>query len=48
MDAFEHWQSIYGPFCNYNTNERGLILLELAISNDLVLANTFGHHKASR
>ena len=30
------------------TNERGLRLLEFATFNDLVLANTFGHHKASR
>ena len=33
-----------GPFCN-DTNERGLRLLEFASFNDLVLANTFGHHK---
>ena len=37
-----------GPFCNDDTNERGLRLLESATLNDLVLANTFGHHKASR
>ena len=37
-----------GPFCNDDTNERGLRLLEFATFNDLVLANTFGHHKASR
>ena len=36
------------PFCNDDTNERGLRLLEFATFNDLVLANTFGHHKASR
>ena len=36
-----------GPFCN-DTNERGLRLLEFASFNDLVLANTFGHHIASR
>ncbi|WP_419610725.1 hypothetical protein, partial [Thiolapillus sp.] len=39
---------ICGPFCNDDTNERGLRLLEFATFNDLVLANTFGHHKASR
>ena len=42
------WQGICGPFCNDATNERGLRLLEFATFNDLVLANTFGHHKASR
>ena len=36
------------PFCNDDTNERGPRLLEFATFNDLVLANTFGHHKASR
>ena len=30
------------------TQMRGLRLLEFAIIHDLVLANTFGHHKASR
>ena len=30
------------------TQMRGLILLEFATFNDLVLANTSGHHKASR
>ena len=34
-------------FCNDDTIERGLRLLEFATFNDLVLANTFGHHKAS-
>ena len=33
---------------NDDTDERGLLLLEFAIFNDLVVANTFGHHKASR
>ena len=47
-DACENWQGICGPFCNDDTNERGLRRLEFAIFNDLVLANTFGHHKASR
>ena len=31
-------------FCNDDTNERGLRLLEFATFNNLVLANTFGHH----
>ena len=30
------------------TQMRGLRLLEFATFNDLVLANTFGHHKATR
>ena len=47
-DACGNWQDISRPFCNGDTNERGLRLLEFATFNDLVLANTFGHHKASR
>ena len=47
-DACENWQGICGPFCNDDTKERRLRLLEFATFNDLVLANTFGHHKASR
>ena len=47
-DACGNWQGICGPFCSDVTNERGLRLLEFATFNDLVLANTFGHHKASR
>ena len=47
-DACENWQGICGPFCNDDTTERGLGLLEFATFNDLVLANAFGHHKASR
>ena len=41
-------ESICGPFCNDETNERGLRLPEFATFNDLVLANTSGDHKASR
>ena len=47
-DACGNWQGICGPFCNDDTNERGLRLLEFAIFNDIVLENTFGHQKASR
>ena len=47
-DACGNWQDICGPFCNDDTSERGLRLLEFATFNDLVLTNTFGHHKASR
>ena len=47
-DACGNWQGMCGPFCNDDTNETGLRLLEFASFNDLVLANTFGHHKAPR
>ena len=47
-DACGNWQGICGPFCNNDTNERGLRLLEFTTFKDLVLANTFGHHKTSR
>ena len=46
-DARENWQGHCAPFCN-DTNKRGLRLLEFATFNDLVLANTFGHHNAFR
>ena len=39
--ACENWQGTCGPFCNDDTNERGLRLLEFATFNDLVLANIF-------
>ena len=45
-NAYENWQGICGPSCNDDTNGRGIRLQEFAIFNDLVLANTFGHHKA--
>ena len=47
-DACGNWQGICGPFSNVDTNEMGLRLLEFATFNDLVLMNTFGHHKAPR
>ena len=46
--ACGNWRGICGPFFNNDTNERGLRLVEFALFNDLVLANTFGHHKATR
>ena len=46
-DACRNWQGIGGPCCNDDTNERGLRLLEFTTFNDLVLAKTFGHQKAS-
>ena len=42
-DACENWQCTCGPVFSDDTNERGLIL-EFATFNDLVLANTYGHH----
>ena len=36
------------PYCNVETNERGLRLLEFATFNNLVLTNTLGPHKPSR
>ena len=47
-DAHGNWQGICGPFYIDDTSERGHRLLEFVAFNDLVLANTFGHHKASR
>ena len=47
-NACENWQGIFGPFCNDDTSETGLKLLEFATLNHLVLANTYGYHKASR
>ena len=47
-DAYENWIGTCGRYCNTKSNERGLRLLECASYNDLMLANTFGPHKASR
>ena len=44
----ENWHGICGPFCNDDTNKRELRFLEFATFSDLVLANTFGHRKATR
>ena len=42
------WGEVCGPFCNTDTNDRGLKLLDFATYNNLVLANTLGNHKPSR
>ena len=42
------WGEVCGPYCNVETNERGLRLLEFATFNNLVLTNTLGHHKPPR
>ena len=47
-DAQADWGEVCGPYCNVETNERGLRLLEFATSNNLVLTNTLGHNKPSR
>ena len=47
-DAQADWGEVCGPYCNFETNERGLRLLEFATFNDLVLTNTLGPHKPSR
>ena len=39
---------VCGPYCNVETNERGLRLLEFATVNNLVLTNILGPHKSSR
>ena len=35
-DAQEDWGEVCGPFCNPETNDRGLKLLDFAIYNNLV------------
>ena len=47
-DAFKTWKGTYGRYCNPETNERGLRLLEFARYNHTVLANTLGKHKVSK
>ena len=39
---------MYVPFCNPETNDRGLKLLDILTYKTLVLANTPGNHKPSR
>ena len=45
-DAQADWGEVCGPYCNVETNERGLRLLEFATFNNLT--NTLGPHKPSR
>ena len=47
-DAHKNWKGTCGQFCNTETNDRGMRLLEFASNNNLMLANTFGPHKPSR
>ena len=47
-DAQADWGEVCGPYCNVETNERGLRLLEFATFNNLVLTNILGPHKQSK
>ncbi|XP_012940431.1 uncharacterized protein LOC106012332 [Aplysia californica] len=47
-DACKNWKGTCGQYCNSESNERGLRLLEFASYNNLVLTNTFSQHTASR
>ena len=47
-DACGNWQGICGPFCNEDAYERGLRLPAFASFTDLLLENTFAHHKTFR
>ena len=47
-DKFKNWKGTCGRYCNPETNERGLRLLEFACYNDLLLTNALGKHKVSR
>ena len=47
-DAQEDWGDVCGPFCNPETNDRGLTLLDFATYSNLVLANTISNPKPSR
>ena len=47
-DAQTDRREVCGPYCNVETNERGLRLVEFATFNNLVLTNTLGPHKPSR
>ena len=43
-DAQADWGEVCGPYCNVETNERGLRLLEFATFNSLVLTNSLCPH----
>ena len=47
-DAQADWGDVCGLYCNAETNERGLRLLEFATFNSLVFTNTIGPHKPAR
>ena len=43
-DAQADWGEVCGPYCNVETTERGLRLVEFATFNNLVLTNTLTNH----
>ena len=43
----EDWGDVCGPFCNLETNDRGLKLLDFANYNNLVLANILSNQKVN-
>ena len=47
-DTLAEWEDVCGPYCNVETNERGLRLLKFATFNNVVLTNTLGLHKLSK
>ena len=47
-DASKNWKGTCGQYCNPETYERGLKLLEFASYNNLKVVYTFGPHKPSR
>ena len=46
-DAQADWGKVCVPYCNKETNEIGLRVLEFAIFINVVLTNTLGAHKPS-
>ena len=47
-DASKNWKGTCSQYCNPETNERGLRLLQFATYNNLKVVNTFGPQKPSR
>ena len=47
-EASKNWKGTCGQYCNLETNERGLMLLEFVSYNNMKVPNTFGPHKPSR
>ena len=47
-DASKNWKGTCGQYCNTETSERSLRILEFASYNNLKVVNTSGPHKPSR